>query len=643
MNENLIIKNQSGMDCQIYKGPGGYGLGQITISEEPVEAPHKAAIGIRNTETDQIKWLEAETWRKTDNLAGELTGQAQLDNVNIRFKILISLADDLPAATITFEWEFDRQVNTWEICLAYHQEFAYDWACHLYPFVADGKYASVSPLTYVGVPAALLHREDGQIAGLYGFPSDFDYLNLTSWTGETGFFFTDRVTPPQFRIGFSGLSPKKQYQLPLQIIMTNQPLHPAGVTELVQNWIAYNHFHVEELFVRTPDEALALFLEGRRKTSMWNPGIGYQLEEGDPESFFVYLGEQPLSAFFEYLIYEITGENIWRQRCFEQMDFMLPAQQNDPAHHAYGAFHTAYDLGKLDFDSDDRGNNVGFKPDLNAYIARYILQTWQRVKDFEGIDRQDWYQAAIRAADWVLRQRNTDGGLPQVVEIDSGRKSISVVSGRALPAMPIIAEISGDLRYLRFAENLEKFLRNFSEGRLHFTGHHPDLPPDEIEEASVWGAIEYWLDKYDGTHKKEYLDYALADAYLSLLWWSPKQLSWVDNPTQFASAEQQHFLQYSIYCYQNRKLQCLYRLYEASKESLFRKVFQRILQGIFWTQRTEGNLMGATHERIADPWLARDDYGDPAFNSMGTVYMGEQSLDTMLQLVEMKIAHPQKT
>ena len=48
--------------------------------------------------------------------------------------------------------------------------------------------------------------------------------------------------------------------------------------------------------------------------------------------------------------------------------------------------------------------------------------------------------------------------------------------------------------------------------------------------------------------------------------------------------------------------------------------------------------MGATHERIADPWLVRDDYGDgepPDFNSMGTIYIGEQSLDTMLQVLEL--------
>jgi len=82
-------------------------------------------------------------------------------------------------------------------------------------------------------------------------------------------------------------------------------------------------------------------------------------------------------------------------------------------------------------------------------------------------------------------------------------------------------------------------------------------------------------------------------------------------------------------------VQCLWRLYEYTRNPLFRRLCERVLQGIFWTQVTEGNLMGATHERIADLWLARDDCGEPAFDSMGTIYMGEQSLDCMLQLVDL--------
>jgi hypothetical protein len=634
------LTNRSGLTWRVSQGPEGFGLGQFKVNEVPVETPHQATIGLRNIESGKTKWLPATTWEKFDELTGKLTGTAQIELVNLTYQITISLEEDLPAAIFTCKWMMDGQLPDWEICLAYHQQFASTWACHLYPFVMDSKFAALSPLTYVGVPAALLHREDGHLAVLFGFPLDFDYLNPTTWTGETGFFFSDQITPPQFRIPSAGLTPNQSYSLPLQLVFSTRPLHPEGISELIKNWNSSNQFQVEDLDVRSPHRALELFLQGRRNTTMWNPGIGYQLEEGDPDSYFVYLGEQPLSAYFEYLIYEKTGEKIWRARCFEQMDFMLPAQQMNPAHHAYGAFHTAYDLGKLDYDSNDRGNNIGYKPDLNAYIARYMLQTWQRVKENERLDRQDWYQAAVRAADWVLRQRNPDGGLPQVVEIESGRKSMSVVSGRALPALPIIASLTGDDRYLPFAKQLERYLRSNVEARLHFTGHHPDLPPDEIEEASIWGAIEYWLDKYERTQDPDCLDLAKADALLSLLWWCPKQLSWVENPTQFASAEQQHFLQYSIYCYQNRKLQCLHRLFNLTGEKLFEQIFNRVLQGVFWTQITSGDLMGATHERIADPWLARADYEEASFNSMGTVYMGEQSLDTMLQLVEMQIAQP---
>ena len=51
-------------------------------------------------------------------------------------------------------------------------------------------------------------------------------------------------------------------------------------------------------------------------------------------------------------------------------------------------------------------------------MVRYILETWQRVKEKESVDRQDWYQAAIASLNWVLSQQNPDGGFPQVVEIE---------------------------------------------------------------------------------------------------------------------------------------------------------------------------------------------------------------------------------
>ena len=53
---------------------------------------------------------------------------------------------------------------------------------------------------------------------------------------------------------------------------------------------------------------------------------------------------------------------------------------------------------------------------------------------------------------------------------------------------------------------------------------------------------------------------------------------------------------------------------------------------------TDGDIPGAAHERIRDPWLMRGDCAGRAdVNSLGMVCMGQQSLGTMLQLMEMRV------
>jgi hypothetical protein len=345
------------------------------------------------------------------------------------------------------------------------------------------------------------------------------------------------------------------------------------------------------------------------------------------------------------------------------MDFILKAQDTKPEDPNCGVIQTAYNLtpqspGGRGFNSVDRGNNPGYKPDLNAHLARYMLLTWKRVKDHEGIDRKDWYNSARMAMDWVVRQQNRDGGLPQKIELQRydtlpghdwmgtgqpdnvktkvGEKSPSAASGRALPATWWVYKITGDPKYKAFMGSLENYTLDLVQDQYYYTGHHPDLPPLDFEEASIWGVAEYWLDRYDETRDPAYLQHAVADAYLALTWWCPKQLSWVKNPTLGGSAEQQHYLQYSVYSYQDRKPESIYRLYSATGDKLFEALANRVFQNIYWTQVTSGDLMGATHERIADPWMARTNDDLPAnFNSLGTVYMGEQSLDAFLQVVEM--------
>ena len=60
-------------------------------------------------------------------------------------------------------------------------------------------------------------------------------------------------------------------------------------------------------------------------------------------------------------------------------------------------------------------------------------------------------------------------------------------------------EITGDERCLRASAEKEQFLRQNVEGRFWYTGAHPDLPPGDFEQDSIYAIVEYWLDKHDRT------------------------------------------------------------------------------------------------------------------------------------------------
>jgi len=220
-----------------------------------------------------------------------------------------------------------------------------------------------------------------------------------------------------------------------------------------------------------------------------------------------------------------------------------------------------------------------------AMMARYLLETWQAVLAVEGRNVSRWYDAGLRAARWVARQQNTnDGGLPNRILLspmdnwdDAGVPSMSVVSGRALGAMPVIYNITRDESVGRLMTGLESFLRRCEEV-LWFTGQHPDLHAGDFEPNSVWGAVEYWLGKHDQTGDAEALERAVADANLGFMMWCPKQLSWVAHPTQTAFTEQQDYLQYSQYVYENKKVLLLLKLAARTRDPLWEQLAHRIIQ-----------------------------------------------------------------
>jgi len=632
--ETLAMENSSGLNWELWRGENGWSLGQISLHGKPLASPAAAGVlALRDIKTGELRWLPADHAERLGPQTARLSGLTNIGRVTLRFAAEITLQENIPAAAWTVSWSVDKDLDGWEVCLAYHGVGQSDWRCTVYPFAGHSGNVAISPMTYCGIPAVLIYRPELTMVALFGIDPASDYLNPTSWTGSTGFHFTSGRTPPQYRVGGGKLAAGIHYEMPLQLFLSDAAESAKAITGLVKSWIALNKYTVEPLNVRSHQEGFDLFLQGRVKGGMWHEGLGYQIMENWR---VVYTAESPINAWFDYLLYEQSGDPMWRKRAFDAMDLVLKAQHTDPADPYCGALETNYELDTKVINSNDHTDNWHYKVDMNSFAARYMLQVWQRVKEKEGIDRKDWYQSAVQMADWVMKQQNPDGGLPQVVDDKPSRKSISVISGRSLAAFPIIHRITRDEKYGKFASQLEKFLTIHVEDRYWFSGAHVDLYPKDFEADSVWHAVEYWIDKYDQTKDKDCLRRAEADAWFAFLMFCPKQLSWVKNPTQTCHTEQQHFLQYSNYCYNNRKYYCLDRLAKLTGEKLFGDLCERIIQCGFWAQPISGPWVGGINERMSDPWKALSN----DFNSTAQVYTGELATDAALQLLEMGLAKP---
>jgi hypothetical protein len=634
LGQAMALENRAGIRWEFLHTTNGWALGTILLHDKVVEQPLSDGIlALRNVNTGEVRWLAASRAVKVNPATAQLAGRQKVDSVTVSWEAEVVLRDDLPAVTFKVSWSVDKDLNDWEVCLPYQGGFSKQWRVQSYPWAGNSEEVSVTPLRYSGIPGVLVYRPDLSLVLLYAIDSNSDYLNPTTWTGKTSLYFANGRTAPQFRVGGGHLSAGTKYEMPLQLFLSDAGSFAGSISAIMQAWVKVNNYRVDDsLKVRAPQEAFDLVVDGRRKMQSWKPGIGYEHHRGAP---FVYVANNPYIAYFEYRLYELTGEKLWRERAIEQIDFAIKGQRPS------GVFNTSYYFKKQNrpggqtaegFCSWDWDHN-GFKVDMNTWMDRYILETWQLVKEKEGVDRQDWYKAAMASLGWVLAQQNSDGGFPQVVDTQTGAKSESVATGRTLVALPMIAEITGDERPLRASEREEQFLRKKVEGQFWYTGQHPDLPPGDFEQDSIYNVVEYWLNRYDRTGDKESLDRAVANAYYALLYWCPKQLSWVKNPTQGAHTEQEHYNQYSVYNYQNRKIQCLDRLYKATANPMFEQLRDRVMQLNFFIQVTNGPYKGSLTEAIADPWLERQG----GFEFRGQPYTSELVADLMLQLMDMKL------
>ena len=281
-----------------------------------------------------------------------------------------------------------------------------------------------------------------------------DYLNPNTWTGATGYSMGSGKAPA-WTFGGGSMSSAVQYNAAVQLIFSAKGSMPGAVNELVSGWRSWNKFAVEPLHVMPPAQAFEAFQEGRRSTPMWIDGYGYKLQSPGKKfgsGNYVRMASQPCSAYLNYLTFVKTGDALWRNRSFVQMETLLRAQNRNASSVHHGAIHSSFRLDTMTFTSNDRGHSPGLKVDLVSHMSRYALLMWQAVLRHEAINKTDWHSAGLAAARWVARQQNpVEGGLPNRIDLqpidnwdDPGTPSASVVSGRSLSGLPVIANLTND-------------------------------------------------------------------------------------------------------------------------------------------------------------------------------------------------------
>jgi hypothetical protein len=184
-------------------------------------------------------------------------------------------------------------------------------------------------MRYCGIPGALVYRSDLSTVLLFTVDSRSDYFNPTAWTGKTRFVFESGNTAPTFFACGGKIAAGTKYELPLRVFTDTSGEFTTAIPGIVKTWMKTVDYKVEPLFVRTPQEYFDLTVDGRLNASFWMDGKGYEHLKGAP---FIYIGNNPYIAYFEYLLYKKTGNRIWRDRAFQQIDFTLKGQLPDGAY-----------------------------------------------------------------------------------------------------------------------------------------------------------------------------------------------------------------------------------------------------------------------------------------------------------------------
>src|ERR1017187_1093843 len=151
--DSIVLTNQAGLSWALQNFDKGWALGTISLHGKPVEAQaSNGMLILHNVITGEQRWIPASKAQRAGPRACKLSGGTRIDRVTFTFVMDIALRDDLPAAIMNRSWSVDKDLNGWEVSLAYHDTFAYPWRCQMYSHGGNSASLALQRGAYTGVP-----------------------------------------------------------------------------------------------------------------------------------------------------------------------------------------------------------------------------------------------------------------------------------------------------------------------------------------------------------------------------------------------------------------------------------------------------------------------------------------------------------
>jgi hypothetical protein len=136
--ETIVLKNDRGLQWELPRYAHGWTLGTVSLNHKSVDVPMTAGmIGLRDLKTHKQVWLAAATGQRVDDRTARFAGSKQIGGVTFGFEMEVALKPAMPAAAITTRWTVDKDLDGYEVCLAYHDVGRGDWRCTFYPFAGN--------------------------------------------------------------------------------------------------------------------------------------------------------------------------------------------------------------------------------------------------------------------------------------------------------------------------------------------------------------------------------------------------------------------------------------------------------------------------------------------------------------------------